>query len=655
MRLATTLRYGLARWLLKAGGLPIVPPWVTESFITPSFRSLVTEGYAKNAAVFACIETLALAFMEPPLRLYDSDAEDARVLPSHPARKLLQRPNPRMGETGLKLATITYAAIGGNAYLHKVRGRAGQVVELWPYHAGQIRAVPGGDTWVTGYVFDDGTGTLRPIPAEDIIHVQWPSPDPTQPWQAQPPLAAAGREVDTDNEITRYLFALLKNDAVPRVALKLPPGNSVKDAEIRRMRQQWRERYGGDNRGDVAILEQGSELQRIGLDLAELAFDALHRIPETRIAAALRVPPILAGLAAGLERSTYSNYGEARRSFAEDTLVPLWSLLDTTLTAQLIVPDFGGAAVVRSDLSRVKALQEDLGARWKRAGDGYARGLITKNEGRRYLGFGDVPDGEAFVAAPQRALLAAEPAKARPAAPKALPAPAGAVKASTDPIETRIRRAAQSYLAHEYATAAAGVRDMDKRAPDAPLDPDIVAQLGLDLGPAIRAALARFYPLLLARAFDDAAIQLDVDVAFDLENPQVQATLAELAQLVTRVADTTRDEIRTLVGQQAAEGWSIAQLADAIARRGEVQSVTRATVIARTETASAYSRGSILAWQESGVVGQVEWDATLDDVTATACQALHGQRAPLGGTFADGVAFPPQHPNCRCALLPIVE
>ncbi|HEU4322116.1 MAG TPA: phage portal protein, partial [Roseiflexaceae bacterium] len=579
MNLATSIRFGLARLLYKSAGLTIVPSWVQESFIKPSFRSLVQEAYSKNAAVFSCVSTLAFGFIEPPVRVYDGDGDDARMLPKHGLRQLLTKPNPRMGEAGLKLHTITYAAVGGNAYWHKVRGRANQVVELWPYHAGQIRAVPGGPTWIKHYVFDDGTGNLVVIPVEDIVHFQWPSPDPDQPWQALPPLAAAAREIDTDNEITRYLFALLKNDAVPRTALRVPPGSHLKDDEIRRMRQQWRERYGGENRGDVAILEEGAEIQRIGLDLAELAFDALHRIPETRIAAVLRVPPILAGLAAGLERSTFSNHREARQSFTEDTLVPLWGLFGSTISAQLL-PDFGGAAEVRADTSRVKALQEDNDKRWSRAGTAYTRGLVTKNEGRRYLGYSDVKDGDEFYTPQGRQALAE-------GAPKQLPAPArkaahkrarptDALKGTTDSIEERIARSVEQYLAGQYQLAAEAIRDQAKA--DAPLDPAIVEQLGLDLGTQMRQLLTRYYPLLLSQAFADQADALDLELAFDLENTAVQDTLSELAQLVTRVADTTRDEIRALVGRQASEGWSIDELAREIAGLAEIHSRRRAVV-----------------------------------------------------------------------------
>jgi hypothetical protein len=45
---------------------------------------------------------------------------------------------------------------------------------------------------------------------------------------------------------------------------------------------------------------------------------------ETRICAAARIPPIIVGLSEGLEAATYSNYGQARRAFADGTMRPLW-------------------------------------------------------------------------------------------------------------------------------------------------------------------------------------------------------------------------------------------------------------------------------------------------------------------------------------------
>lgn len=181
-----------------------------------------------------------------------------------------------------------------------------------------------------------------------------------------------------------------------------------------------------------------------------------------------------------------------------------------------------------------------------------------------------------------------------------------------------------------------------------------IDQLGLDLGEGIGVILRRFYPLLLRQAYADAGATLSLDLVFDLDNPFVQETLDELVTLAKGISDTTRDEIRVLLGKQADAGWSIAQLADQIRAHGEGMSASRATMIARTETAAAYSRGSILAWEDAGVVDAMEW--LLGPEPCPVCQEIVSKtpRVPLGETFHGGVKHPPAHPQCTCALAPVV-
>ena len=695
-RFMTRLRFGLARVLLKAQSFSIVPTWFTQSVLHPAFRSLVRDAYQKSSAFFACVSALAFAFPEPPLFVYDGDGDEGKLLPTHGLRKLLKRPMPNMGEAELMATTIVYLALAGNAFWHKVRNKAGQVIQLRPYHAGHIVTVPGGENWISHYLYNpDGTGDqgvilgeLARIDPNDIVHFKWPSVDPSQPWQSQPPILAAATEVDADVEAIRYIFALLKNDAIPRTVVTMSPERALDDEEVRRTKEQWNERYGADNRGSVAILEGGSKVERLGLNLQELAFDALVRIPETRIAAVLRVPPILAGLNAGLDKATYSNYGEARTAFAQDTLVPLWRLVASEVEADLL-PEFPKekGVSVRHDLSKVQALQEDVNGKWERVRKAFLAGLVKRNEGRRALGYGDDPGGDVYYT-PPAARGSAEPAPAKDSGAKSLvmlpdgrifalndaavqavtaraaepsrllaarpaePPPMELHAADLDPLEAKIERAIKRYLRAQYRKAAEGVRNAGKADT---LDPAVVDQLGLDLGPEVRRIMHRFYPQVFKPAFEDAEIALDLTIGFDVENKEVQRILNFLADQVTRVSETTRNDIRDLVGKQAANGWSLDQLADELVKAGITSSNVRALMIARTETAAAYSLGSILAYDLSGVVDSIEWLATIDKDTCEDCKALNGTTAKLGKAFSDGTLYPPRHPNCRCAIAPVVK
>jgi SPP1 gp7 family putative phage head morphogenesis protein len=176
---------------------------------------------------------------------------------------------------------------------------------------------------------------------------------------------------------------------------------------------------------------------------------------------------------------------------------------------------------------------------------------------------------------------------------------------------------------------------------------------GLDSGSGLAALLRPFWAQLLESAFLDAAETPEIAVAFDLANPFVQTVLAQLAAKVVAVTATTRSEIQDLVGRQAAEGWSMETLASEIAGLAETRSATRATTIARTESASAYTQGSIAAYKASGVVDRVQW--LIGPHSCDDCLALADQVVALGAEFAPGVSGPPYHPNCTCALAPVLS
>lgn len=81
----------------------------------------------------------------------------------------------------------------------------------------------------------------------------------------------------------------------------------------------------------------------------------------------------------------------------------------------------------------------------------------------------------------------------------------------------------------------------------------------------------------------------------------------------------------------------------------------RARVIAQTETTRAAAQGSILGFEQSGVVDQAEWVTVKDERVCPTCGPLHGKRAPLRGTFEGGKSYPPAHPKCRCFVRPVVK
>jgi hypothetical protein len=176
-----------------------------------------------------------------------------------------------------------------------------------------------------------------------------------------------------------------------------------------------------------------------------------------------------------------------------------------------------------------------------------------------------------------------------------------------------------------------------------------VDQLGLDLGARLGPLLRRAYLLLLPAAYDDATTALGLELAFDLANPRVQEILEELAERVVEIAETTREEIRALVGKAAEEGWSNEELARRLTELGEIRSRARARLIARTESASGYARAQLAAYRDSGVVRGTEW--LLGPDPCEVCRPLGGRTVELDGEYAPGVRHPPAHPLCTCDIV----
>ena len=713
MSLATRIRHGLARLFLKAGGLRVLPAWAPARAVDYSYAALSREGYRKNAVVFSCVSALAFAFPEPPLLVYASDEPNAQPLPRHPLRRRLARPNVLMGERELWMYTIVYAAIGGNAYWHKVRNAQGQVVELWPYSAGQFSPVASEDpgaAWVERYSYDPGDGQVVSVPAEDVVHFKWPSVSTARPWEAQAPLQAVAAEVDADNEMTLYLRSLLANDAIPRTIIRQSAERFMSDDEVGRAKAQFAASYGGGGRGGVLVLEAGAEVERLGLNLQELAFDALHRVPESRIASALRVPPIVAGLLVGLERSTYSNYGEARKAFAQETLAPLWALWGDEVQNSL-ADELG--VYVRHDTSRVQALSEDTTQKWQRIREATSAGYLTINEARQAIGYQAVPGADVLIwgastypvpASAVGTLAQAEAAAQLAPPPAAQPAQItgptvdaevvpegeaeegeteqrGATTTTTrrdsgaaggeesksvsaarrtaralQRVRRRVERRMEPVVAayfEDLADAIAQRAEDGAKADDLPT----VEQLFLESdGRRLLELVQRYYVEVIGASWETWNLSLGLEVAFEQSDPAVVEALKVAGSQVRLISETTRTALQELLTYGAEQGWSVGQLVRGTDDRPGLRALVaetykgRARTIARTELGEAQQTAATARYKAAGVARVLVLDNGFDDSDPT-CTDLNGTVQTLDWAQRNKL----QHPNCVRAFAPYFE
>jgi hypothetical protein len=395
---------------------------------------------------------------------------------------------------------------------------------------------------------------------------------------------------------------------------------------------------------------------------------------------AFGVPPIIAGAKVGLDRSTFANYGEARKSFWQDTLSPVYKRIQDKLNSGL-APEFGDKTLnVKCDLSAVQALQESRDAKFIRAGSGVTGGWMLVNDARVEVGLPPVAGGNVFL----RGLAIVE-------VPATL---IGAKRMSADmPHQLKGRaqrlagferlfiRSVRTWEPKFQARAADLIRE-DGAAIQARLDRrkamiDYHA-LGTDIEAVLRSRTDNwrdgFIPLfeaLVGEQGDHIAATFGLD--FSLHNPRVQEFIRDYAfQFANKVSATAADEIRAIIGQAQQEGWDILMTMSQIEGRYSQWTTWRAELIARSETIRSSNAGAVSAYQQAGVM-QKEWLVTEDDRLCEFCSPMGGKVVGVETNFYslgdqvtteagnvlkinyEHIGFPPLHPNCRCTILPVIE
>ena len=122
-----------------------------------------------------------------------------------------------------------------------------------------------------------------------------------------------------------------------------------------------------------------------------------------------------------------------------------------------------------------------------------------------------------------------------------------------------------------------------------------------------------------------------------------------------QITEGTRDMLRGMTERALDEGWSTDQMAAEI-EASYPFSEARAEMIARTEIAKADVAGTMEGYRVSGVVTMKRWLTAQDDLVSDECAAC-GDIGAIGidDTFPGGADAPPNHPNCRCAVIPVLD
>jgi HK97 family phage portal protein len=700
------------------------PEWMRSRArwaIPDEYRAYVDKGYRINPLVYAPVRYKARALSSVPLVAARGTHDNPEWLPdAHRLVRLCAQPNRWQTWRAFNEQRKTYLELAGNVYTYADRSQDGTVTALYNLRPDRVRIIAG-DNDVQGYYYippglTDQSGV--PLLPDAVAHIKYPNPldDMEGLGYGLPPLLAVARDVDTDNAVTAFLKVLFDRGAMPMGVLRFEVPLTEEDADLARAR--FTEKYGGwDKWTEPVVMDQGGSYERIGLTFDELGFDVLDARNESRVLSAFGVPPILLGTRVGMNRSTYSNYDQARTQFWQDVLVPEVKMFEEA--DQRLLNDDAAGEFVMYDLSVVPALQADINKQIDAAHKLWAMGVPAN---RAFTAVGlmieDVEGGDRayvptnVVGAPV-AGDAAEPDADEPDAdadepvaadPKAaFPADSPADGEQDTAGERQAKAMDDIAISHEEAFrafAAAQFED-DKRAVLIVVGTARQAALALkasiDWKPVLDDVLKvlelagerwreAFIPLVRGVVADTGRYwRAEAGMAFDVRRLEDQAFFIDYAmEFWTNISETTRNQVGDIIRRGIDQGWSVPDMQRALqetfqqwidgsgdpdVQRWAMDRISdyRAELIARTETTKAVNWGAMQVYRESGMVSGKEWLATLDNRVRESHRQAHRQRRDLEEPFTvggyemmqpgDGTLGAPieEIAMCRCTVIPVLR
>lgn len=312
---------------MRRGLVEIVPTWAN---MTEQAMGSVRHAYLMNPTVHSVVNARAKVFAE--VRFAWRRYRDAGLW-TNEQLEMLERPWPGGTATELLTRMLMDVDLSGNAYVYNTGDGMLQILD-----PSKVQVASNGFQKNGYYYWPNGIGNgrERELQLEEVSH--WaPLPHPDKAFVGVSWVEVVATEMRTDNKMLRHQERFYTNAATPNLFVKVE--GRLSEESARRLREQLDTRYAGvENAYKTMVMDSNADLRVVGNTFEQMDYTNVQKSTEARIASAGGVPPIIVGLKAGLDASTYSNYGMAMRAFADHTIRPLWNSVCAALGQTILAP-----------------------------------------------------------------------------------------------------------------------------------------------------------------------------------------------------------------------------------------------------------------------------------------------------------------------------
>ena len=628
--------------------------WPLFNEVNPANNFKTKRDYLKAAQMISwtsvCCSKIATKVAMTPWNIYDADNEPTE---NKDLLSLFKNPNPFMTFFSFTEMIIWQLLLTGNVYILKKKLTAydlsdkGKYSQLWVLNPACVELKCGRDGQVNSYSMQLPSGAELQFPADVIVHIKLPNP--MNDLVGMGKIQANEMLYNTEYASQYYNWNFFAKGGVPNTALAIP--GSITEEKKKEIMSRLKEYQTVKNSHKIIPLTGGMELKSVGLSQKDMSYIEQRKFNREELLGIFEVPPAVAGV---FEYANYANAKEQISMFLENTITPHLFRLQEAYTNG-IVKDFEPEQIFWFD----SVVKKDFEMYSRLAVAEVAGGVRTVNEVREtYLDEVRVEDPAADqILIPIHLIPLSESGMSEPVAPSAEPSKAVSVvqgqKKITAGVRQSIYRASLNTRRKIGKTIKKEMKTFfngqENRVKDA-----LANQKGLNTKEIsiddifdyekerveLLRAIKKGHIGVIMRAVQDINEVLKTSVDASTSNPSITARVGLLAKKVVRINDSTKEEISNAIKAGVDAGESISELKKRVEDVFVQARGYRAEMIARTESAAAYDKGSVLSYKEAGVeyvdvIGCTTFEPTSD------CGATH---VPIDE--ADSLEFHPNHTGC---------
>jgi HK97 family phage portal protein len=381
----------------------------TPQYIVPNAYSSANAGYRTNEFAYSLTTRRSEAIANAPLKLYDHTGETPVLVDESPLYNFLGSLNDLLTEQMFWGVTELTRCIGGFCAWNIERNGYREPAHLWYMAPHWCSFLRGPNKVFRAIRYQPYGMAPMDILAEDILLFYGQDNfDPLYPflkWIS--PTMVCFPQLDVDTAMTHFLQDFIRHGA--RVNGILSVAQTVQQADAERIRALWIAQHGGsDNWSAPAVLGEGASFTPTQMNFNDMAFPALDARTETRMCDAFKVPTIVADASAGLSVSTYNNVVEAHKNWHYKWVVPNWRNY-AQIFAMKMLPLFGidpKKYKTAFDTSEIYELKEDKAKENSVWIGAMKQNAITRDEGRKKMGFDPIDNAPVFIGATVRENIA---------------------------------------------------------------------------------------------------------------------------------------------------------------------------------------------------------------------------------------------------------